>query len=250
MISALIVDDEIEAREGLALLLSHESDFKLIGMSKDGEEAVEHIRSLKPDMIFLDVQMPGNNGFEVLASLAPDEMPRVVFVSAYDEYALEAFRVHALDYIQKPFTDDRFSECLDHVRSELENKSLRSLEGLKSLMKEFQNPLEGNPEKHRLKFRSSGKIYFMDTDDIIWIEGFDYYIKVHTQEKFYLVRESLIGIMDQLPPEFIRIHKSTIINQNHLISMEPQSRGNYQIDLKNGKQLVMSKTYKDKLDLV
>ncbi|WP_436516357.1 LytR/AlgR family response regulator transcription factor [Ekhidna sp. To15] len=249
MISALIIDDEIEAREGLTLLLERESDFKLIGTSRDGEEAEQQIRSLKPDLVFLDVQMPGKNGFEVLASLAPDEIPFVVFISAYDEYALDAFRVHALDYIQKPFTDHRFAECLDHVRAELENRSLRSLEGLKNLMKELQNHSEGNPEKHQLKFRSSGKIYFMDTDDIIWVEGFDYYIKVHTKEKFYLVRESLSRIIDQLPLEFIRIHKSTIINKNHLISLEPLSRGNYQAELKNGKQLVMSKTYKDKLDL-
>lgn len=249
MISTLIIDDEIEAREGLTLLLARESDFKVIGTSKDGEEAVEHIRTLKPDLIFLDVQMPGKNGFKVLESLVPDEIPFVVFVSAYDEYALDAFRVHALDYIQKPFTDQRFAECLDHVRMEWQNKSFRSLEGLKNLMKELQNHSEGNLKKHQLKFRSSGRIYFMDTDDIIWIEGFDYYIKVHTKEKFYLVRESLSRILDQLPLEFIRIHKSTIINNNYLVSMEPLSRGNYQVDLKNGKQLVMSKMYKDKLDL-
>lgn len=249
MISTLIIDDEIEAREGLILLLEGEPDFKLIGTSKDGEEAEEHIRSLKPDLVFLDVQMPGKNGFEVLESLAPDQIPFVVFISAYDEYALDAFRVHALDYIQKPFTDQRFAECLDHVRAEWQNKSYRSLEGLQNLMKELQSHSEGNPEKHQLKFRSSGKIYFMDTDDIIWVEGFDYYIKVHTKEKFYLVRESLSRIMDQLPSEFIRIHKSSIINKNHLVSMEPLSRGNYQVDLKNGKQLVMSKMYKDELDL-
>ena len=249
MITVLIIDDEIEAREGLTLLLQNEADLNIIGACKDGLEAQETIKALKPDLIFLDVQMPGKNGFEVLESLTPDELPLVVFITAYDEYALEAFRVHALDYLQKPFTNQRFSECLDHVRTQIQLKSKGSLEGLQKLLKEFQGSSEIDHGKDRLKFRSSGKIYFLNTDDIIWVEGFDYYIKIHDAARFYLVRESLTNIIKELPPEFIRIHKSAIINKNFLLSMEPLSRGNYQVELKNGKQLIMSKLYKDKLDL-
>lgn len=247
MITALIIDDEIEAREGLAHLLEPVVDFKVIGMCKDGLEAKETIRTLAPDLIFLDVQMPGKNGFEVLGALRPEELPLVVFITAYDEYALEAFRVHALDYLLKPFTDQRFNECLDHVRSQIQ---LKSTGGLQKLLQELKEQSVIEHQKDQLKFRSSGKIYFLNTSDIVWLEGFDYYIKIHTDSKFYLVRDSLANILNQLPAEFIRIHKSAIINKNFLHSMEPLSRGNYQVKLKNGKQLIMSKHYKDKLDLV
>lgn len=245
MITVLIVDDEIEACEGVALLLARESDFKILGTSRNGEEAIAAIRLLKPDLVFLDIQMPDKNGFEVLESLTHTELPMVVFVTAYDEYALQAFRVHALDYLQKPFTDQRFTECLDHVRSQMQSTSFQSIERLKKLLDDLR---EGSvkSQQNQLKFRSSGKIYFMDTKDIIWVEGFDYYTKIHDASKFYLVRDTLRNILTQLPTEFIRIHKSAIINKTFLVSLEPLSRGNYQAELKNGKQLIMSKFYKDK----
>ncbi len=249
MITALIIDDEIEAREGLAFLLEQEVDFKVIGSCKDGIEAEKAIKDLTPDLVFLDVQMPGKNGFDVLETLSPAELPLVVFITAYDEYALEAFRVHALDYLQKPFTNQRFKECLNHVRLQFQPKSSRSFEGLRTFLQQIKERPEVEQRKEQLKIRSSGKIYFLDTNDIAWIEGFDYYIKVHTASRFYLVRESLIGMQEKLPPEFIRIHKSAIINKGFLHSMEPRSRGNYQVELKNGKQLVMSKHYKGNLDL-
>ncbi|MEP1093770.1 MAG: LytTR family DNA-binding domain-containing protein [Cyclobacteriaceae bacterium] len=250
MITVLIVDDEIEACEGVALLLAREPDFKILGTSRNGEEALESIRLLKPDLVLLDIQMPDKNGFEVLESIKYTELPMVVFITAYDEYALQAFRVHALDYLQKPFTDQRFSDCLDHVRSQVQSKSLQSIERLRKLLDDLQEGSVVKSQQNQLKFRSSGKIYFMDTDDIIWVEGFDYYIKIHINSKFYLVRDTLRNILNQLPPAFIRIHKSAIINKAYLVSLEPLSRGNYQVELKNGKRLIMSKFYKDQQEFL
>ncbi|MEZ4972598.1 MAG: LytTR family DNA-binding domain-containing protein [Cyclobacteriaceae bacterium] len=244
MITTLIVDDEIAAREGLQELLNAQQDFKVVGASRNGDEAVQDIQRLKPDVVFLDIQMPGKNGFEVLKSLPEAMVPYFIFVTAYDEYALEAFRAHALDYLHKPFSNQRFFECLEFIKKQFAKTDNDVSAKLRNLLAEMAEVPTRKDSK--LKIKSSGKIYHMDPGEIIWVEGFDYYIKVHTREKFYLVRDSLTHFHSQLPDEFVRIQKSGIVNKNFIHSLEPLSRGNYQVNLSTGKTLTLSKMYKDK----
>ena len=240
-LNTIIVDDEIDACEGIALLLSGQQDINIVATCRTFGEAVEQINALQPDLVFLDIQMPGGNGFEVLKNLKPEVQPVIVFVTAYDEYALEAFEVHALDYLLKPFTDDRFFQALDRAREQLKHQTRPRYNALHDSAQAIL-PLDG-----RLKIRSSGKVMLLEMDEVIYFEGFDYYIKVHTATRFYLVRESLKQLLTRLPKRYVRIHKSSIINLSHLKSLEPLSRGNYEVTLSHGKQLVLSRNYRDSL---
>lgn len=240
-ISTIIIDDEIDACEGLQLLLSDQEDIQVVSVCRNGREAIQSINRLRPELIFLDIQMPGFNGFEVLEQLDPGLIPAVIFVTAYDEYALDAFKVHALDYLQKPFTDERFFQALDYAHERITTGKNQAIKELLDKSTPILAP-DG-----KLKIKASGKIHFLDYTDLIRIEGFDYYIKVHSAEKMYLVRESLKSIVQRLPDQFVRVHKSNVINLNHLKSLEPLSRGNYEVTLTTGEQLLMSKTYRDQL---
>ena len=236
-ISTLIADDELDACEGLQLLLSADAEIQVVSICRNGSEAVRSINQLKPDLVFLDIQMPGSNGFEVLEQLSY-RPPAIVFVTAYDEYALNAFEVHALDYLQKPFSDKRFYDMLSHVKQQLIKKEPKDLS-------EIENSLETLPDK--LKIKSSGITYLLNYDELLHIEGYDYYIKVHTGDQFYLVRESLKKLLERLPEQFRQVHKSNIINVQHLRSLEPRSRGAYELTLSNGKLIAASRNYRDRL---
>ncbi|MCE7991805.1 MAG: response regulator transcription factor [Roseivirga sp.] len=240
-IRTIIIDDEIDACEGLQLLLSDQKDMQVVSVCRNGREAVAAINRLKPELIFLDIQMPGLNGFEVLENIDSAFLPAVIFVTAYDEYALNAFEVHALDYLQKPFTDDRFLLALDYARERIRTGTDDSI---KSLLE--PSSFKPTPEG-KLKLKASGKIHFIDYEDLSRIEGFDYYIKVHAGGNVYLVRESIKNIIQRLPQQFVRIHKSNVINLDQLVSLEPLSRGNYQVTLSTGDEVMMSKTYRDQL---
>ncbi len=237
----IVIDDEIDACEGLQLLLSDQEDIQVVSVCRNGREAVAAINRLTPDLIFLDIQMPGLNGFEVLERLESARLPAVIFVTAYDEFALNAFEVHALDYLQKPFTDERFFQALDYARERIES-------GITQDITQLVAPSEPTPAPSgKLKIKASGKIHFLAYESLTRLEGFDYYIKVHHEQQVYLVRESLKGIIGRLPEQFVRIHKSNIININHLQSLEPLSRGNYEVTLSTGDKLLMSKTYREQL---
>lgn len=237
----IIIDDEIDACEGLQLLLSDQKDVRVVSICRNGREAVEAINRLKPDLIFLDIQMPGFNGFEVLENLEPGTMPLVIFVTAYDEYALDAFEVHALDYLQKPFTDERFFQALAYARERIKSGTGQDIRQL------LETPSFTPAPAGKLKIKASGKIHFLDFNELIRLQGFDYYIKVYFLEEVYLVRESLKNIQKRLPDQFVRIHKSHIVNLNHLRSLEPLSRGNYEVTLSTGDKVLMSKSYRDQL---
>lgn len=240
-IRTIIVDDEPDACEGLQLLLEAHEDMLVIETCHNGKEAVEAINKLKPDMVFLDIQMPGLNGFQVLERLDPKHCPSVVFVTAYDEYALHAFEVHALDYLQKPFTDERFEDALRHVKQRLQQpENTRVSNWLKS--EEKVEPLAD-----KLRIKTSGKIFFLNYAEVFCLQGFDYYIKVHSADRFYLVRESLKQVLQRLPDQFVQVHKSSIINLDHLREMEPRARGTYEITLANGQRVLMSRNYRDQL---
>lgn len=239
-ISTIIVDDEIDACEGLQLLLSGQEDIEVVSICRNGREAISSISKYQPALVLLDIQMPGFNGFEVLEQLDQQTLPAVIFVTAYDEYALDAFRVHALDYLQKPFTDARFFQALDYARKRInaDNDNLRTL---------LEKPASAKAPAGKLKIKASGKIHFIDHQQLLRVEGFDYYIKVHTADNMYLVRESLKGILSRLPDSFVRTHKSTVINLKHLSSLEHLSRGNYEATLSDGSKVLMSKSYRSLL---
>lgn len=265
-IRTVIVDDEEEAREGLRSLLDNQDDVEVVALLENGLEAIEKIQKHEPDLVFLDIQMPEINGFEVLSSLPSHSLPAVIFVTAYDEYALKAFEVHALDYLLKPFTDERFYKALDHAREELDKSTDQSLNHqLKQLLKSYKKDISEKPNaliheadsidnainNERLIIKADGKIKFLSLDNLRWIEAQDYYVKLYYEEETYLVRETMKAMDEQLPGEqFLRIHNSNIINTSYVDEMEPYFSGGYIVKLTTGEELKMSRGYAKKLSFL
>lgn len=258
-IGTIIVDDESEARLGIERLLSKDEHIEVMASCKNGLEAIQKINLLQPALIFLDIQMPQINGFEVVNSLAPDRIPKVVFVTAFDQYAVQAFQLHAIDYLLKPFTDERFYDCLSHAKEQLKLGSLAKMEeNFHALLDDYRGKQEEGKgqviatqipgQEDRLLIKSGGKIHFVDYAQIRWIEAFDYYVKVHTKGRFFLVRESMKMMEAKLGKQgFVRIHKSSIINLDFVLELEPYFNGEYYVKLKEGEKLKLSRTYRKNL---
>jgi len=254
-IKTVIVDDEWEAREGVAALLTKDQQIEVVAVCANGIEAIQAIREYHPELLFLDIQMPQVNGFEVLNSIAKKDLPVVIFTTAYDEYTLKAFEVHAVDYLLKPFTDERFYAALNHAKQLLKkkNNTTQSIPNLvQSRVKSGQSSQLINTESSvddRLTVKVDGKIHFIPLQEISWIEAYDYYVKIHVTKRYYLLRDSLKKMEARLPsPPFVRIHKSSIINQKHLQEIAPQHSGSeYQITLSNGQKLHSSRSYREKI---
>lgn len=248
--SCLIIDDEETARRGLAALLAGDPDFKLIGTCKNGMEAIDQIRSFRPDLILLDVQMPGVNGFEVLASI-PKPWPQVIFITAHDQFALKAFEVNAVDYLLKPFSDERFTEALDRAKANLKKQA--GTPGIHELIRQTKSSLRGSATfahnddtSGRLVIRADGSIHLLQPADILFIEAYDYYIKVHVRDRFFLIRETMKGMESRLPEQFLRIHKSYIVNL-HQVRRIARADGEYEVELNSGTLLKVSRSYKNEL---
>ena len=219
-IRVVIVDDEPLAREGLRMLLARDPEIELVGEAAGGRAAVMAIRRLAPDLVFLDVQMPELSGFEVLAQLPSDAIPAVVFVTAYDRYALRAFEVHALDYLLKPFDDERFFDALRRAKRQLRLSSLSP--GLLSLLQGRGEP-RGNGS--RLAIRDGARVVFVEVEEIDWIEACDYYVQLHVGGKSYLHRESMQRLEEKLDPDrFLRIHRSAIVNRRVVKELRHKGR--------------------------
>ncbi|MBI3786911.1 MAG: response regulator [Ignavibacteriales bacterium] len=203
-IKTLIVDDEPLAREGLRTMLEQADDIELAGECCDGEEALKAIGKKKPDLVFLDVQMPELDGFGVLQSLEPTALPEIVFVTAYDRYALHAFDVHAIDYLLKPIDSERFQLTLQRVRDHLELKGSKGLNN--KLIKLVADLKSGEQPLNRLMVKSRGKIIFLKTDDIDWIEAAGDYVRLHVRKEHHLVRDTITQLAVKLDRQkFIRI---------------------------------------------
>lgn len=245
-IRAMVVDDEAMARERVVSLLRQEQDIELIGECSDGEQAVSAINSQQPDLVFLDVQMPAVDGFRVIEQVGPDKMPAVVFVTAYDEYAVRAFEVHALDYLLKPFGKERFLQTLQHARSHVERRRAGDLG--KRLMALVQD-IKPEPQKlDRLVVKSGGRVFFLRTEDIVWIEAAGNYVRLHLAEDSHLFRETMNGIEARLDPRrFVRIHRSRIVNSDRIKELQPWFNGEYVVVLQNGTRLTLSRGYREKL---
>lgn len=248
-IKTLIVDDEPHARATLRLLLQTEPEIEIVGECKDGFAAIKAIRKTKPDLIFLDAQMPEMNGFEMLNKLNPDEYPCVVFVTAYDQYALKAFEVNALDYLLKPFDDDRFGNALQRAKSQIKQNEVNNIGGRLKIMLENYESDQGFPKYlNRLSIKSGGRIFFISVLEIDWIEAADQYVQLHVGNKIHLLRESMNKLEKHLDPEkFCRIHRSTIVNIENIKELESSSTGDYNVILKDKTQLKLSRNRREAL---
>ena len=243
----MIVDDEPIACRRVQRLLKADPDVDIVKVASNGEQAVEGVRKLEPDLIFLDVQMPGMDGFEVVRSIEPEKMPHVIFVTAYDRYAIRAFEVHALDYLLKPFDQDRFYEAVARAKGQImkdRSKALNS--GLLSLLEEIK-PAPKYLE--RLVVKTSGRVFFLKTEEIDWIEAQGKYVNIHVRKEEHLVREGMNSLESSLNPrKFVRIHKSSIVNVDHIAQLQPWFHGDYRVILRDGTTLTLSRRYRQNLD--
>jgi two-component system LytT family response regulator len=242
----LIVDDEPLARERLASLLSAEQDIEVVRQCRDGEEAVAAIEQVNPDLVFLDVQMPALNGFEVIEAVGADKMPLVIFVTAYDQHALRAFQVRALDYLLKPFDKERFQQALQRARTQVQRDETGDLgRRLLALVKDLRRD---QPKTDRLVVKSGGRLFFLRTDEIDWIEAAGNYVRLHVGTSSHLLRETMNSIEARLDPEkFFRIHRSRIVNMERIQEMQPWLNGEYAVVLRNGTRVTLSRGYREKL---
>ena len=254
-IRVIIVDDEGLARETLELLLDEHDDMELVGMCKNGQEAVSTISNLHPDLVFLDIQMPEMNGFEVIEHVGPANMPVVIFTTAYDQYALRAFEAQALDYLLKPFDDDRFEQALTRARSRIKQQKVGALgEQLASLvagevMREVPEQAETYLERIMIKGRD--RMYFVRVEDIDWIEAAGDYVSIHVDKKTHLLRETMAGMLKKLDPKrFVRVHRSSIVSVDRVRELKPYFHGDYIIYLHDGTEIRMSRRYWEDVEKV
>jgi two-component system LytT family response regulator len=242
----IVVDDEPPARQTLRLLLARHPDFTIVEECAHGEHAIASIRATAPDVLFLDVQMPGLDGFDVLRAIGPATVPAVVFVTAFDHYALRAFETHALDYLLKPFSDERFEAVLDRVRGRLRERNQASVGARLTAMLATTGP---SPDLQQLVVRDSGRTLVIPYDDIVWIEAEDYYVRVHTRARQTLARLSLRTLAATLDPRvFVRVHRSAIVNVRSVREVEPLASGDQRLVLVDGTQLRVSRTYRGELE--
>jgi two-component system LytT family response regulator len=247
MIRVCVIDDEPIACRKIQRMLKDDPEIETVGVCSNGEEAREAIENLLPDLIFLDVQMPEMDGFEVLKSLNVDKMPYVIFVTAYDHYAIRAFEVHALDYLLKPFDRKRFQEALDHGKTQIsQHQNTSNKSELKALLEE----IKGVPRYlQRLVIKNRGKVFFLKTDAIDWIEAQGKYELVHAGQESHLIREGMGKLESELDPKkFVRIHKSTIVNIDRIEHLQPLFHGDFRVFLRNGTTLTVSRRHREKLE--
>ena len=242
----MIVDDEPLARRRLRSLLSGETDVEIVGEYGNGRDAVHAIRESRPDLVFLDIQMPELDGFGVVREVGASEMPAVVFVTAYDEYALKAFEVHAFDYLLKPVDRERFASTLRRARSNARGDSARSLgDRLEVLLAELGGRRQ---EPQRLPIRKDGRIFLIRPEDIDWLEADGNHVRVHIGKESHLIRETLSKLESRLPERaFMRIHRSTLVNIARIREIQPWFQGDYVLLLSDGTRLTSGRSYRDRV---
>lgn len=243
-IRVLIADDEVLARRRIRDMLRDQVDIEIVGESATGTETITAIDEFAPDLIFLDVQVPGINGIEVAKALQNPQSPLVIFVTAYDQYAVSAFEVRAVDYLLKPFDRDRFQRALEQAKRELRNRrsSLINDEVVSLLTELRQRP----QFLDRLLIRSNDRVSVIKTDEIDWIEAEGNYVRIHFGKQSSLLRQTLISLAMQLDPrKFSRIHRSQIVNIDRVHELQPWSNRQHRVVLKNGKELSLSRRYRD-----
>ncbi len=258
-IRTLIVDDEPPARRGVRLLLERDPAVAVCGEAASGPEAAKKIVAEKPDLVFLDVQMPEMDGFRVLEAVRSKHLPVVIFVTAYDQHALRAFEVSAVDYLLKPFDDERFAAALQRAKTEVQRRRTDTLSSkLDHLLACLQSgatvPATAGTapdeavQRDRILLKSGGEIHFLKADEIDWIEAEGDYMKFHAGGRTHLLRETMARLEERLDGEkFIRIHRSTIVNIDRVKKLSPSFAGEYAVILHDGTKLKLSRGYHDRL---
>jgi two-component system LytT family response regulator len=234
----------------LVELLQREAGVEVVGMAADGREAVGLIRATRPDLLFLDVQMPGLDGFGVLQQLAPDEVPVTVFVTAYDKYAIQAFDAHAVDYLLKPYSDERFESALRQARRYLGTDAQRVVgENVAAATQERFSVNARSGFLERVVIKSNGCVRFLDVDDIDWIEAAGVYVYLHVGARAHLYRSSVAQLIQRLDPKrFVRVHRSAAVNTSRIKELQSRSHGDYTLVLKDGTELTLSRGYRAQLE--
>jgi two-component system, LytTR family, response regulator len=246
-IRTLIVDDEMLARRRIRNLLRGRDDFEIVAECANGSEAVSAIERHAPDLVFLDMQMPDLDGFGVMKQVR-GKTPVTVFVTAYEHYAVQAFEFHALDYLLKPFDDERFEKTLDWVRTQMQRERLEGCTRQLLALLEPAHAAASAAPPARLMLKSPGRVQFIHGDEIDWIKAEGYYARLHLGDKSHLMRESLTRLETQLDPHrFQRIHRSIIVNLDRIRELQPQSHGDGLVLLADGTKLRWSRSYRDKL---
>jgi two-component system, LytTR family, response regulator len=245
-IRTLIADDEALARKFIRRMLKDDHDVEILGECSNGKETVAMIRKENPDLVFLDVQMPEMDGFAVLEAIGIESLPEIIFATAYEQYAIRAFELHALDYLLKPFDQTRFKEAIKHAKERF--RSLRQNDG-RMQISALLDSIKNKPQYlERLVIKAGGRITFLRTNEIDWIEADDKYVHLHTSKARPMVRQTLTAMEAQLDPaKFRRVHRSAIVNVERIAELQPLFSGEYSILLQDGTRLTLSRNYKDKL---
>ena len=245
-IRTLIVDDEPLGRERIKALLAGDPEVEVIGECPDGRRAIRAIEERNPDLVFLDVQMPEVDGFGVLEAICVERMPVIIFVTAYDQYAVQAFEVHALDYLLKSYDRERFSAAVQRAKEEI--RRVREGELNDRLVGLLENLQMKKDRLTRLVIKSGGRIVFLRVEEVDWIEAADNYVRVHAGREAYLIRETLQSLERRLDPgQFLRIHRSFLVNLDRIRELQPMFHGDYVVKLADGTELMLSRNYREKL---
>lgn len=252
MIRTVVADDEEPARRGILNRIAVLADFEVVGECANGRETTELVARVRPDLLFLDIQMPVRTGFEVIESIGVRECPLIVFVTAYDAFALRAFDVHALDYLLKPIDDERFAESISRVRAALAQRRTRDFHArLAALLEDAADAGRGatsSPDptraSDRLIIRTGGRIVFVAIDEIDWIAAAGDYVTVHAGSRTWLTRETMADVQRQLAPRgFVRIHRATLVNGARVAELRHLDSGDYRVLLRDGRELKLSRSY-------
>jgi len=245
----LIVDDEPLAREGVALALAAEGDVEIVGNCEDGPSAVQAIRDLDPDLVFLDVKMPGLDGFAVINEIGADKMPPVIFLTAYEEHALRAFRVNALDYLLKPIDAEDLRKSVERARRRHAQDEIGAWRGeLRALVDKFAPERSAADAPERILVRTNGRVHVLDPLKIDWVEAAGDYVTIHAAGKSHLVRDSLRNLEARLAAHgFLRIHRSTLVKLGSIGELVAKDSGDHEVVLHDGTVLRLSRSYKDAL---
>lgn len=252
-IRVVIVDDEPLARRNIRLLLKDDRDVEIVGEAGSGREALSLIRKHSPDLVFLDIQMPEMDGFGVLENFEATHLPVIVFVTAFDQYAIKAFEFHALDYLLKPFDDARFEKALRQAKIQVEQREIKDLSQRLVALLEGR---EGGPSEtarrpeylSRILIKSAGRVFFLKTDEIDYVQAEDYYVKLQVGRKGHLLRETMNEMELKLDPrKFLRIHRSTIVNIERIRELQPHFNGEYIVVLKDETELKLSRSRREQL---
>lgn len=249
-VRAIVVDDEPVSLQGLASLVRSDSEVDVVAECSDGRLAIEAIQSLRPHLVFLDVQMPEVDGFQVIEAVGPDHMPAVVFVTAYDRFAIRAFEVSAVDYLLKPFSDERVFQALQRAKQVAQQRNAATPGQLRQLLEALNAAVSSEEGRSQFVIREPSRVYYVPIDSVDWIEGADYYAKLHVGTKVHLLREPLSALADRLDPQqFFRIHRSTIVNLNRVVEVRSAALSSGEsVVLRDGTSLRIAKGRRSELE--